>query len=425
MPRKKVETVEDNHAVESCNFTSWIPIIFQFFNESEVLNISKALKTSFDGFDVRSLHKVPKPLLRKKTLEKISKTPSPEKMFRVLYQQLFRYVKQTTNTEALIWKMTQDGASQGIILSVIMLERPEYFKEIEHKVKENIAQKRLPLHEIIIVPSLEDQVKLQFPIYLDKALVQISINDLFNQFELLSNDDLLGKLKEKIYVEIVGTYLSIAAKFDEWKKWDHSDRDAFLKLVMIDAINLISQLHKQASSMNEQIQGLNLRIDSLTNRNRENEHLIKELNAKNFDIKNELNFQQEYYNNLIEEHLQKALEAERKTVKTDFEHLIDDVKIKVIIFGERPQLLAYLNDEIVINLLNIDEFKIKLATQIELLSEHIWFIDSGNCSSSDMFQLEQAFRQHKVPFRFISGTDLQLIRKIIFYLEGDIIYETN
>jgi hypothetical protein len=106
--------------------------------------------------------------------------------------------------------------------------------------------------------------------------------------------------------------------------------------------------------------------------------------------------------------------------------LLNDPRVKLILFQERYELSQWIAPSSLVVFKNVGESLKWLKTlNKKSLEKIIWFIDSDTCSSQEMFLIENILSMHKAPYRFISGNDAELLRKMISYLEGDIHYVTT
>lgn len=436
MARKKVATMEPLEQKEAFDFTPWIPTVFQLLDDSEIMTAAKVVGTALPGFGPRSLHKAPKSMLRKKTLEKLANMAVPIKFVASLYKPLLALVKEVEEPQALLWKMNQDGVSSAAKLAALGLERPDYFQTIEQIVADNVKEKKDPFDGLVKTPELDEQVRLHVPMNLGPTLERVAaIEGTLGKSVELTEGEALKQLKEHMYLNEVGTYVTFAAKSEEWKQWETKDREAFLQLVMLDAMNLVTYQHMEFDSHKDELQEANEKLEALGASKDEAEEEVLRLQERIAELEEQLKAQTK-----AKKDAEKDLEAAKQAAHTAtqsaakaaaeakplpvYEPILNDPRVKLVLFQERPDLSQYIYESSIVLLKSPKD----VTTQIKKAgaeSELLWFIESDRVSSKEMFQLEQTLRQNKAAFRFVSGGDAELIRKIIYNLEGDMNYEAH
>jgi hypothetical protein len=433
MPSKKPITFEPPKEYETSDLDYWLNHIYQLFDDTEILHLAKSTKTMVAGFGAKGLQKAPKLMLRKTTLEKLAKVNSPLNIIVAMYQSLFQKLKDEPNPQVLLWRLRQEGASPAARLATILLEKPEFFLQIRETIEQNLESKSDPFDGLVETPELETQAKFQMTIQLDAALKQILEVKSMSEPIHLSEDQSLKHVQEQLDLSQRGAYLRFAAQSEAWKQWELHHQDALWQLVMLDALHVLVQQNNEVQQLNEQIQKSKAKHETMEATISQQEQQLQRLNGQLKGLEDQLKAQKKATKEMEKERDdainraikdQPAQTAQTKET-TEARSFLNDPRIQIILFQERYELSQWIAPHSLNSFKNAEDLVKWLQTlNKKNLEKMTWFIDSDTCSSQEMFVIEKAFLSHKAPYRFISGSDDELLRKMICYLEGDIHYAT-
>jgi hypothetical protein len=425
MPSKKVVTLELPKEYENFDFKPWINYIYQLLDDQEILSLAKMMRISVDGFDAKKLQRAPKSMLRRTTLEKLAKLNSPLHLIVKMNQAHFEKMKDEQDPQVLLWRLRQEGARPAAMLALISLDRAEYFLQVHRTVKENLDSKRDPFYDMIQTPELDVQARIQMTSKLDVALKRmVEVKSLFEN-EKIPEEDPLKHLREHMGQDQIGAYLSFAARSDVWKQWESNNQEALLQLVMLDAIHLVAQQNHELQSKNDQFQKFKSKHEVLEVSMSKQDQEIHRLREQIIQLEEQLKLQRKTIQ-MIEKERDDAIKGAKSSEPSQGEPILNDERVKLVLFRDRHELLKYINQSSLVVLKHTKDLAVMLQSlDRELLESLFWFIESNECSTKDMFYFEKILRMHKATFRFISGSDTELIRQMIYYLEGDMRHETS
>ena len=262
-------------------------------------------------------------------------------------------------------------------------------------------------------------------------------------------------LKEKLNNETLptpnkGYYLSVFEYFlNERENWEDSEKTAFLQLVIGDLMSLIekkvntvmkleeknherlqliensnkqadtiSSLEKEVRQYKDEIDDLELKINLLLQQSEEQKKEITRLGEKNDTYRKKIQIHQSNYVKLQEKYNeQKKVENKLKEIyffQKEKLYFISKIKSDEFSLFFTDDQLIYLHDNVDLNEM------IKKKDD-----DAIYFINVDGVSTRESFKLEKPLKENGCIYRVVSGGVVNIIRKIIYYLEGEFRYEVK
>ncbi|MDQ0917561.1 hypothetical protein [Paenibacillus sp. V4I5] len=422
-------------------------IIFGTFTDQELFNIAQILKPKIDGFGPKTLSKAPKQILRKKTIEKLNVMTDFEKFIRTFYSPYLSKYKDVKDTTEMIWKMTLDQVPNAGKFVVLAEHEPEFFLAHQSMISENINKNIDPFEGIVKKPAFSKAAEMVFSPHFDEELLnkmKIAFHDLYeNEKDLFEEfqsgkrvllDFLIGNLN---IINETGKYLLLASTtVNQWQMWDVESKLALLGLVHYDAIKLIMEQSNEVNNLrilltkNEKtIQKISEQRDKdKSGWDKQEEEFQKEIKDLQ-NISNQLKIFEDINKELkleIEQKSQQVIHFEKnKNISMVNETLINDDNIRIVTFQKSRGFEKYVPLEHIHYIQNDEDFNKLLLSYGELKNNILWFVDLEGCPTKDSFKFEDTLRKHQAVYRIVSGDTTKLIRKIIYYIEGEMEYETH
>ncbi|MGZ9587277.1 hypothetical protein [Paenibacillus marinisediminis] len=442
-----IDRDEDQEQNSSIDWITWSKEIFKLLTDQEMVNVAHSIKPDIDGFALgrgKSYEKVPKSMLRRKTMQKLQKLMKPDELLHnSLYKHTLREYKRTATVEELIWKMKKEECSAGEQIYLIGQLFPDYFIEHEQMIRANIEAGR------DVCGGMEAELSFSSAI---RALVN---KDKLDQIEDLLLKFVKSDAEKKVWIETMqnpdqtlkdyilnaasdfeyGGYLLLSMLYrEEWNTWNDEERQALLELVHYDAIQYSLQLateamdekqvHEQRAQQLEQLekklkaeqtkskkkQGeYSRKLDQITTEYQQLEQQLKELQIREIKLC----------------HDNEELNKERRKLTSELEKrepLVADERVRLITMRPAVSFHTYIAKTCVCHVPQVEQIGRFIQSRPNY-NEIYWFIDMEQLTTAQSFHLEQELRQLNIPFRLVSGSPASLTCKVIYNLEGAMAYE--
>ncbi|UHA72384.1 hypothetical protein [Paenibacillus sp. 481] len=101
-------------------------------------------------------------------------------------------------------------------------------------------------------------------------------------------------------------------------------------------------------------------------------------------------------------------------------YLINREPVRLVTFNRDRQLERFVAANILICVDTDEQLEYRLRKEASAVH---WFIDTDGIETKRTFIWERMFKAHRASYRFVSGEDAMLIRKVIYYVEGAVEHE--
>lgn len=449
---KELTTVDQK---EANNFL--IHTLFDYLDAIGYLSIIYSTKGQVPGFTKKNALKAPLSLIKNIARQRVKRITDASKFLFNYTKRAREQYKNLTFQEFYAKINVDDKTTEGEKLALFFLLYQEDYKLHLEKIQENIKHERPPLTGILSLSLAEKLSTLHSVSYQIDKLEKINYADHFKLDEKIDHDNLVNNLtlNEKIKLNPLpppnrGYYLSVYNQYlNESDQWKDSEKTAFLHLVIGDLLRLVenqSQIHNEENKkiqaelhskqneylqMKEIIQKKDTKISSLELKLQDAMKKVADLEAE-IDIRSneteertkEIKILNETYEKNIEklksdyaqlEKLNKALTEERN--KFGKMSLFKNEKLYLITKIMNEKFAMILADDQLIHLSKDVDLDDVIKTKEE---DAIYFLNVDGISTRESFKLEQPLKNNQLIYRLVSGGIENIIRKMIYYLEGEL-----
>jgi hypothetical protein len=206
---------------------------------------------------------------------------------------------------------------------------------------------------------------------------------------------------------------------------------AFLQSGLIEVMELAIALKQDATNLTKANadlaaanESLSAKVDKLTKEKLVADEAVKRLKGDNKEYGKIIKEAKTTMSDALAEvdRLDKALEFERAKA---VEKLILDERVRVVGTQARPQLASYMPAEQI----QVSRTVTSLKTAMERIRKQqaglLWFVDLDGLTTKESFDVEQWMQKHKLAYRMVSGSTVELVQRILVDMQGDMQYETN
>lgn len=437
--------------------SSFIDDLFELFSEEELKKAAKVMNPTIPGFTKRNIAKAPISLLKKKTIEMI-KGNRTENLLKDTGLDHLKHYQDIKEFEDFLFQIQVDANLSPSSKFALMVHLfPDKYEENQKLIHENIIQGKDPFHQLMsIKPTFEKEfaVKANLRKNIFDFQQMISLFEEHEDFQDLINthNSYEGNLKERlatknIELEQLGSYTYLLSKYvSEWNEWEVDEKYAFLYLGLLDSFHFFyhefyllkegmeklqikeKELHEQIKKDQDKQARLSRSYEKLKKEKKEWEKEKLQLISMTEELDNKIKNQSHQLKNRESEELKLIKKIEDLSIKVQgnlikVKGILQNEKVLFITTNADPLFSLFLFQNQILMMekkewLHLD--KLPESFQYKIL-----FINASNLTTKEMFIIEDKLRKEQVIFRFLCGEPVEMIRKIIYMLEGDITHEVN
>ncbi|WP_053217014.1 hypothetical protein [Virgibacillus senegalensis] len=426
--------------------------LIDLFNKEDYLRIVKITNGKIAGFSKKNFHKVPEGLLKNVARKQIQKIKNITKFLNTFIE----HRKDYFNLEVREFVVKIEGSELTEVEKLILfyVNYPEIYKQNMELIEYNIKEKKPCLHRIYKL-SVTEKLEIFFNINKEKLQENLNYVNFHNEENKSLKNIKISSLREYLISESLpllgeGFYLNMYKSFEEeWRSWEEKDQISFINLGIHDAIayyySLLKQLEelkKQKKSYEEkkkiEVKELNSllsdkseELKEVKDRNRQKEDDINELLNEHIKLSEEYEeYKRGYKNieselsvtkNLLNSYKKEQIEIENK-IQNSTSFLFENEKIYLFTKVRDSTFANYLEERQIIYF-NKNTDLGEILANIE--KDEVCFINFDGVSTKDSFQLERPFKEKNIIYRTVSGGAINIVRKIVYYLEGELHNETK
>lgn len=425
------------------------------FEKDDYIEIARSSKVRIPGFTERNYHKVPNVLLKNAVEQRINNVRYFDQFIRQFVKHIKNSITIETIEQFIAQMMLYENITPAKKLVLFYQEFPEEYKDNIELINKNIAEKNFPLKDIVELSfkhnagvaneSIEEKLKEYSQEILGyihpESVPRLFENEPSEDIEVLLNNMTLPNPGDGHYIQTYNEF------YNQIKSLPEQTLSIFKKLIISDLVIIGSKLvkkHKDLEDTNTTIHKNFIQKESEMNDDlKSHTSTIKELNKKINRLEGTLDENFKNQNKLIEEyelHI-KALEKENEyTTKSLKQETKNREELELTLANYQQNIL--LQDEHIyfhtsvqadlfqmtftkkqlVHFKNITDLRKEITNNSD---DAIHFINCEGISVKDIFIIENLFRKLNKTYRLVSGRATQVIKKIIYYLEGELHYETN
>lgn len=423
-------------------------------NKEDSLRILRLTGGKIAGFSQKKFYKAPEGLIKntaKKQMQKIKDINE----FLESFIEIKKGFSGLQVNEFIIKINLERTMTDFEKLTLFYLNYPDLYSTSVDLIRQNMNKGEPLLKGVVEIPlsnKLEALSNLKIREY-EQHLRFINFHhpnktELKKVIRNVNDDPLYSVLTNGSFlITINGFYLNLIEEFkDELEEWSVKDYISLIKLGLQDAIafchdlivqneelknrtennekNLNNELKDVSDSLNEKV-GESNELKSIINKMEDeiyelNDQYIKlsDKNDKNKDIikdlKNELYIHERKMSSLQKSQLNNKPENQTTLFNNEKVYLFSKVK--------NSMFTNYLDNNQIIYFDKIKEIEEKLN---ELENDAVCFVNFDGVNSKETFQIEKPFNDANITYRVVSNGVKNIVRKIIYYLEGELHNEAN
>lgn len=426
--------------------------IFDYFDMMGYLRIIYGTNGQIPGFSMKNANKAPISLIKNIAKQRVRKISDATSFLSDYIKKLKKDFEGLSFHEFYAKISIDEKLSDGEKLALFFLLYHEDYQENANKIQENINHKLPPLSNLLSLSLTEKMKSLHAVGKSHEFLDETDFNEFFELDESVIPDD-EENLKEKLKKNPLpptdeGKYLTLYKYFlEEADEWEDDEKVGFLQLVLGDLFSFLqfvadvrkeekqeleekleekekaydelketskTQLKKISSLENkldlykDELDDLVLKYGLLSNRNEGQMKEIKRLSDLN----------QTYLKNIEKLRSEKAkMKLEHQETKPENVYLFENEKLYFITKAKSDKFPIFFTDDQMIHLSEGDDLNEILEGKEE---DAIYFFNVDGISTRESFKLERPLKTNNLTYRLVSGGIENIIRKIIYYLEGEL-----
>lgn len=418
-------------------YLQFIEDFAQLLTEEEYRMLANSLRIQIPGF--KNNERVPIPLLQRSVLNKLRRDVNIPSFLSTSLDKYSKPYENNTYSEFLYKLELNEEISNAMKLALFFHLYPEKFEEARIQMIENLERNQ-PMFQGMLADDHHFDNKLQ-------TLGELSLECVQENAELIleSINKKEGKA-ETIETFIIDQYDSyeegdflyyFVKQKEEWGHFEPALCSAFLQLVLKESLQMNGMLLKDMAENTKQIEQLK---EQKKKQQEKWERLLEEKKSLDEQVEittkqvvvmqHEMETQQkkhiEEVRNLqfeLKEWKEKELEMVTHTKPPIIEPLFMSANFYFFTKEWNESFPYYFTDCHLLTFQHAQDLQIELNK--EKYREKLIFVNSNQLSNRQQFLLEKEFESAHIPYRFVHGSLLEIIRKIAFYLEGEEIYEIN
>lgn len=435
-----------------------INTLFDYLDSENYLDIIYGTKGQVPGFTKKNAAKAPKTLIKNIAKQRVKKLTNALQFLTKYTIEFIDDYKDLTFHEFYPKIHIDSNLTDGQKLALFFILFNEEYKEYKEIINKNIKENLSPLANIL-PQSFSEQLETVHSFSNERELIKdIKISEYFDLDKKWLFEEEMVKKWRSIYLPPPdeGYYLYIYKNSrEEIESWNADESVTFLKLVIGDFISLVK---KQTASYEEIFKGLKDEIEFLKN---ENIRLNKSVDSQ---IENNASLEKEIENYTKELDKLHKMNSKLSGIIEEKEKSIKELNEKITQYLKNLDTLKEKNEDLKrryeekkkegkrleeINLFRSEDFYFITKMDVEkykpffsndqLISleevkdlnailkmngkESVYFINVDGISTRDSFKLEQPLKRQGLTYRLVSGGFENVMRKIIYLLEGELKYE--
>lgn len=392
--------------------------------DEEIVQLVKTFNLDIPGFSHR-IDRAPIPMLKRELKGKLNKLPL-EGFFKAIVADPYEAAKDKSYEEGIKQIASNQHLTSSNVVALLGILYPDKYMDLRRKFTNKLDQKENPLSSVVdlemkdILPTLihnhSDQVKklsgnikwdeidfdpesLQDHFMTDyklenKTAANIFLTDMVD--ELGINEEELAYLRELAIYELIQSNFEATVANESLKLEKTIQADAYKSLKLSK-----ETLEKRFTKEQAEAQA------SFEKNIGEKDDTIEELTKKYDNQIDYLQGEQATYLQKIE-----SLQRELKEAK-QVDRYILDIYDKVTLFTDRTdEFNRYMNQTV---LKTIKEIQSQLTGTGET---DYFFVDVFGMSTAEKRTVKDTFREHNLRVRLLSDKPIQIVRKIIYTIEG-------
>lgn len=403
------------------------------------------------GFSRKNSFRAPESLLKNIARKRLWKVNNAIKYLNMYVGKLTSKYNELSLNEFFYQVNSDEKISKGQRFALFFMCYFEEYMAKKDLIERNIKTNKPPLNQIVTV-SLSDQMKAIYSSEKSRLLKDITEiletkqDKNYPNIEIPNNKTLRDILKDASLSNLNdGNYLKLFIHFnDELEEWGLDESSDFMKIVLLDFINLYKRHKgnhtKKIKKVNEELKSKQKRIDEIIDQTSQEIKQFKTKTSKMGEKKDELlkitKTQQKTINHLTSERdkykhdlqseqlqntqmMKQVRTLEKQSIKSD-PTLLDGEKIYLFTKVKNKLFNHYFTNEQIVYFNNIDEIQAKI---LSCSQEAIYFINFDGIPTKESFRIESSFQDKKLTYRIVSNGIKNIVRSIIYYLEGELRHE--
>jgi uncharacterized coiled-coil protein SlyX len=424
--------------------------VVERFDKHDYIEVAKGLNITVPGFTKKNLQKAPLHILKNKVKQRLNKIQL-DRFLKEYVGRRYSLYEGLSVHEFIVKTDLDDGLTEAKKLALFGLLFPDRYAEQREAILKNV-ESGAPFYLGLFEPSLADRLTTlaasNFKSH-HKELVKIvqshPMKETWPPGEGLTETESLKEwIERNLPAPFTGIYLKILTDhYEEWEALPLDEKSAFERLAFYDAVMLGSFLLRQNETLTEEKATAEAKLmaleEELNEARRKNEALEKRSaeqdkalgDAQAIIARKEAEIKRLKTELADAEAKLRKQGQELKDLKSLFEESRrnTDVSRGVELFsGEPIVLLSKVDDPHLRRFFNKDQFFIlkDFAAAESLLAsdpdadDKVYFINTDGLSTKLLFKLEKRLKEKGWVYRLVSNGPKAILRRISYYLEGEL-----
>src|SRR5690625_2238013 len=416
--------------------------LFDYLNKDEYIDIILFSGRSIDGFSKQNIHKAPKALLKSHAKQRVKRIRDARNILKLFVIEHLSQFKDLPLEQFISQVDLFEDVSLGQKLTLLFLNYNDIFQEKSVLIKENLLADEPPFQDLVTI-SVSDTIKALYSSeqrYLSKVIKQLllfegKVLNKRSKEEKRTLQEILNN--EKVPPVKMGQYLKLYVEhYKELADFDKDSLNEFMNLVFVDAISLYEKHRKQLENdleeldnhLTDELEHTKAEVANLSSENNrlkaELAQLTEDYRLKEQSVVN-LTAQRNELQQLYDEQIQtnnvlksKVTTLEEQLVGAEVK-LFELEEIYFVTQVEDASFKFYFSDEQIIYYRSVADLENKLAS---CDAQSIYFINFDPVTTRDSFAIESCFTKRNLLYRLVSNGTKNIIRTIVYYLEGELRY---
>lgn len=414
--------------------------IFECIEDKELKLLAKITDPKVPGFSKKRIMEAPAFKLKRAVRDEMNRIRDYKKFFELFILEKRQQYDENDSFEEFWWKLNNDkNITKMLQLVLLYFYHPEKYDEYRRYILNPDEQTRLPEadQDIPFARRLKMHLDLMDMSEVMKWLLIDKADDDEEKTEATLKTWLEGQIKDGFPELGKGRLMNrYFLDQDEWKAWEEPGKESWLHLVIRDAALRMYSMHQEMVALREKVDDMQNRMQSMEKKHVQEQQqwkgIIEKQRKQLEEIMAEMGktaqkWEEAYQNSKKWETMAEKLEEEKSRLElaqqkleqelVSLENWLANDGFVLVTEQEHPLLSRMLTSN---QLQILDKVSLQeLDAWMEQASQDVlYFIDIGNLSTREQFQLEAKLKERGISHRMISGNPLTMIRKIIGYLEG-------
>ncbi|MGN1400105.1 MAG: hypothetical protein ACI4XL_01235 [Bacillus sp. (in: firmicutes)] len=406
------------------------------FTKEEFVLVAKNTSMEIRGFSERKLASAPAKFLERQVRQGLERMKSAHIFLEAFVSDCKDRFQSGSLNELLIHLKMDDQLTEAAKLCVLAVQYPDCYRDYHHKIRENIDRGLNPLtglgeSNLPLAEKMEVVSQMELAVYLEdlqSVLERHPYRQEIEEYFTRSAPPLRDLFSEKLPKPLEGYYLKALREHgQEVAGWNGVEGRLVMFLALQDALHLavssVEELQVRTAEFKKARDLLRQEADSAAESLKQKRGQQKETAKRLVDAEKKVrNMKQEVLAVKV------AKQEKEEELKQVIRLLQEEQHRCPGLLGDEPItfLTRRVDDEFLMYFAKEQVLEYRMVEDLQLIeSTRKVFINSEDIPTKEMFLLERQLESLGITYRFVSGGAKEIARQIVYYLEGELRYETG